>query len=48
MLIEAGADVNSAKDDGATPLSISMTPVVNVAQGGHAAIVQILKDGGAV
>ncbi|MDB9924735.1 ankyrin repeat domain-containing protein [bacterium] len=48
VLIEAGADINIATDDGATPLSISMTPVVNVAQGGHAAIVQILKDGGAV
>ena len=47
-LIEAGAAVNKARDDGTTPLSVSMTPVSNVARGGHAVIVQILRDAGAV
>jgi ankyrin repeat protein len=47
-LIETGADVNKAKDNGVTPLSVSMIPVYNVDQGGHAAIVQILRDAGAV
>ena len=47
-LINAGADVNKATDNGMTPLSESMTPFVNVAQGGHPAIVQLLKDAGAV
>jgi len=36
-LIEAGADVNKATDNGGTPLSIA-------AQQGHTAIVQILRD----
>ena len=36
-LIEAGADVNKATDDGVTPLSIA-------AQNGYTAIVQILRD----
>ncbi len=43
-LIEAGADVNKAMDDGATPL----TPLFIAAHFGNAAIVQILKDAGAV
>ena len=47
-LIETGADVNKAKDNGVTPLSVSLIPVYNVDQGGHAAIVQILRDAGAV
>ena len=46
-LLEAGADGNKAPDDGDTPLSISLTPVANVAQGVHAAIVKILRDAGA-
>ena len=46
-LIEAGADVNKARN-GATPLSAAMTPVPNVARGNHEAIVQILRDAGAV
>ena len=46
-LIEADADGNKAPDDGDTPLSISLTPVANVAQGEHAAIVKILRDAGA-
>jgi ankyrin repeat protein len=36
-MIEAGADVNKATDDGWTPLSIA-------AWKGHTAIVQILND----
>ncbi len=40
-LIEAGADINKAEDAGATPLFIA-------AQQGHAAIIQILRDAGAV
>ena len=47
-LIEAGADVNKVTDEGATPLSISMKPVVDVDRGNHAAIVQILRNAGAV
>ena len=46
-LIEAGADVNKAADDGSTPLSLSMTPINNIAQGNHAAVVLILRDSGA-
>jgi len=41
VLIEAGADVNKAKDDGETPLVIA-------ALNGHTAIGQILSDAGAV
>jgi hypothetical protein len=37
-----------ATDDGSTPLSISMAPTANIAEGDHAAIVQILRDAGAV
>jgi ankyrin repeat protein len=47
-LIKAGADVNRASENGGTPLRISMTPVLNTARGNHAAVVQILKDKGAV
>jgi len=48
-LIGAGADVNKARrDNGATPLSVSMTRVSNVARGNHAAIVHILIDAGAM
>ena len=47
-LLDSGAVVNQAVDDGTTPLSVSMTPVFNVAQGGYAAIVQLLRDAGAV
>jgi ankyrin repeat protein len=47
-LIEAGADVNKVTDEGATPLSISMKPFVDVDRGNHAAIVQILRNAGAV
>ena len=47
-LIEAGADVNKVTDEGATPLSISMKSVVDVDRGNHAAIVQILRNAGAV
>jgi hypothetical protein len=47
-LIELGADVNKATDRGRRPLSISIAPPRNVAQEGHAAIVQILRDAGAV
>ena len=46
-LIKAGADVN-AVGDYRTPLSVAMTRVVNVAQGNHAAIVQLIRDAGAV
>ena len=46
-LLEADADGNKAPDDGDPPLSISLTPVANVAQGEHAAIVKILRDAGA-
>jgi|TARA_B110000503_G_scaffold140836_1_gene232763 hypothetical protein len=48
VLIELGADINKAAENGATPLRISMTPVLNTARGNHAAVVQILKDKGAV
>ncbi len=41
MLIELGADVNKARDDGATALYIT-------AQYGHETIVQILRGAGAV
>jgi hypothetical protein len=47
VLIKAGADVNAVRDYG-TPLSVAMTRVVNVAQGNHAAIVQLIRDAGAV
>jgi ankyrin repeat protein len=47
-LIEAGADVNKAADDGRTPLFVSMTLVRSGDQGGHAAIVQMLRNAGAV
>ena len=47
-LIELGADVNKARDNGRTPLSVSVNSVNNIAQGNHAAIVQILRDAGAV
>ena len=47
-LIEAGADVNKAGHNGSTPLSVSIKPVVNVAQGGHAAISHVLRAAGAV
>jgi ankyrin repeat protein len=40
-LLEAGADINIARNDGATPLYIA-------AQKGHAAIVTMLRDSGAV
>jgi ankyrin repeat protein len=40
-LIEAGADINKSRDIGVTPLFVA-------AQKGHEAIVQILKDAGAV
>ena len=40
-LIEAGADINKARDISATPLFVA-------AQKGHEAVVQILKDAGAV
>ena len=40
-LIEAGADVNWAMDNGGTPLSVAT-------HSGHAAIVQILSGAGAV
>jgi ankyrin repeat protein len=40
-LIEAGADVNTATGNGMTPLCFA-------AQKGHAAIVLILRDAGAV
>ena len=46
--IELGADVNKARKNGITPLSVSRTPISNVAQGEHAAIVQILRDAGTV
>ena len=36
-LMELGADVNKATDDGVTPLSIAVRE-------GHTAIVQILRD----
>ena len=39
-LIEAGADVNKAMNDGTPPL-------FGAAQNGHATIVQILTDAGA-
>ena len=39
-MIEFDADVNQARDDGATPLLVA-------AENGHAAIVQILRDAGA-
>ena len=48
VLIQAGADINMATDDGSTPLSISMAPTANIAERDHAAIVQILRDAGAV
>jgi ankyrin repeat protein len=38
-LIEAGADVNKATDNGLTPLFVAMS---------HAAIAQMLRDAGAV
>ncbi len=41
VLIEKGADVKKATDDGVTPLFIA-------AHQGHAAIAQILRDSGAV
>jgi ankyrin repeat protein len=47
-LIEAGADVNKANAIGGTPLSVSTTTIHNIARGNHAAIVQILRDAGAV
>ena len=47
-LIEFGADVNKARDNGRTPLSVSVNSVNNIAQGNHAAIVQLLRDAGAV
>ena len=47
-LIEVGADVNKANDIGGSPLSASTTPISNVARGNHAAIVQLLRDAGAV
>ena len=40
LLIEAGADIIMATDDGVSPL-------YTAAQGGHAVIVQILRDAGA-
>jgi len=43
-LIEAGADINKATDDGVTPL----TPLLIAGHFGNEAIVQILKDAGAV
>mmetsp|Transcript_8851 Transcript_8851/g.33097 ORF Transcript_8851/g.33097 Transcript_8851/m.33097 type:complete len:192 (+) Transcript_8851:31-606(+) len=47
-LVQAGADVNKARDNGRTPLSVSVNSVNNIAQGNHAAIVQLLRDAGAV
>jgi ankyrin repeat protein len=38
--MEAGADVNKAKDDGSTPL-------LKAAEYGHEAVAQLLKDAGA-
>ncbi len=43
LLIEAGADINKATDDGVTPL----TPLLIAGHFGNEAIVQILKDAGA-
>jgi ankyrin repeat protein len=40
-LIETGADINKARDDGVTARVIA-------AEKGHAAIVQLLRDAGAV
>lgn len=39
-LMEAGADVNKATDDGETPL-------LQATFGGHEAVAQLLKDAGA-
>ena len=39
-LIEAGADVNKAGNDGETPLSIAVTE-------GEDAVIQLLRDAGA-
>jgi len=47
-LIKAGADVNAAGNNGATPLLVSTTPAFNIAQGNHAAVVKMLKGAGAV
>ena len=48
MLIDAGANVNQVDHNGRTPLSCSLEPVSNVTHGRHAAVVQILRDAGAV
>ena len=40
-LIELGADINKAKDNGVAPRDIA-------AENGHEVIVQILRDAGAV
>ncbi len=46
-LLDAGAYVNQKAVGGETPLSVATTPISNVDQGDHAAVVQILRDAGA-